>query len=92
MQVANSDAPTIETTMMQKVLHLKAKVLAGGRIEIVNPELPVGEAIDVIVRQSSELPQRSAVDVLEEAPGQCLFKTPADVESYLNDERELWGN
>ena len=78
--------------MIQKVLHLKAKVLAGGRIEIVDPELPVGEAVDVTVRHPSEMPQRSAVDILEEAPGQRLFKTPADVEPYLNDERASWSS
>ena len=78
--------------MMQRVLHLKTRVLAGGRIEIVDPELPVGEAVDVTVRHPSEVPKRSAVDILEEAPGQRLFKTPADVESYLDDERASWNS
>ena len=94
--------------MIQRVLHLKTKVLAGGRIEIVDPELPVGEAVDVTVRHPSELlagetldvslrdpselSHRSAVDILEEAPGQRLFKTPADVESYLNDEKASWSS
>ena len=78
--------------MIQKVLHLKAKVLAGGRIVIVDPKLPVGEAVDVTVRHPSEMPKRSAVDILEEAPGQLLFKTPEDVESYINDERASWSS
>ena len=77
---------------MQKVLHVKAKVLAGGRIEIVDPEFPVGEAVDVTVRHPSEMPQLSAVDILEEAQGQRLFKTLADVESYLDDERASWSS
>ena len=79
-----------------------------GRIEIVDPNLPVGEAVDVTVRHPSELlvsetldvtvrdpselPHRSAVDILEEAPGQRIFKTPADVESYLNYERASWSS
>ena len=87
---------------------MKTKVLAGGRIEIVDPNLPVGEAVDVTVyhpsellvgetldvtvRDPSELPHRSAVDILEEAPGQRIFKTPADVESYLNYERASWSS
>ena len=93
---------------MQRVLHLKTKVLAGGRIEIVDPEFLLGEAVDVCVRHPSEVllgetldatvrdpsetQHRSAVDILEEAPGQRLFKTPEDVESYLNDERASWGS
>ena len=77
---------------MQRVLHLKTKVLAGGRIEIVDPESLLGETLDATVRDPSEAQHRSAVDILEEAPGQCLFKTPEDVESYLNDERASWGS
>ena len=38
---------------MQKALHIKTTVLPGGKIEIVDPELPVGESVDVIVRRSS---------------------------------------
>ena len=75
---------------MQKVLHLKTTVLPGGRIEIVDQELPVGESVDVVVRRSPESPRRSAVDILAEAPGQRVFKTAEEVESYLKDERESW--
>ncbi len=75
---------------MQKVLHLKTTVLPGGKIEIVNQELPVGESVSVVVLHSSESLHRSAVDILAEAPGQRVFKTAADVESYLKDERASW--
>ena len=75
---------------MQKVLHLKTTVLPGGKIEIVDKELPVGEVVNVTVTHSSPSSQRSAVDILEEAPGHRLFKTAEDVESYLKDERESW--
>ena len=75
---------------MQKVLHLKTTVLPGGRIEIVDQELPVGESVDVVVRHSPESPPRSAVDILAEAPGQRVFKTAEEVESYLKEERESW--
>ena len=34
--------------------------------------------------------KRSAVDILDEAPGQRLFKGTEDVESYLKDERASW--
>ena len=73
---------------MQKALHLKTTVLPGGRIEIVDQELPVGESVDVVVRHAPESPRRSAVDILAEAPGQRVFKTADEAESYLKAERE----
>ena len=72
---------------MQKALHLKTTVLPGGRIEIVDPALPAGESVDVVVSQSPELAGQSAVDILAEAPGYLLFKTAEDVASYLKEER-----
>ena len=44
---------------MQRVLHLKTKVLAGGRIEIVDPELLVGES----PRRDCARPVRDAASV-----------------------------
>ena len=75
---------------MQKALHIKTKVLPGGRIEIVDQDLPVGKAVDVVVRHASVSVQRSAVDILAEAPGHRVFKTAKDVELFLRDERASW--
>ena len=75
---------------MQKSLHIKTTVLPGGKIEIVDRELPVGESVDVVVRHVTSPARRSAVDVLGEAPGQRVFKTAADVESFLKHERASW--
>lgn len=75
---------------MQKALHLKTTVLPGGKIEIVDCELRVGELVDVVVLHSATSPQRSAVDILAEAPGQRLFKTAEAVQTYLRDERASW--
>ena len=36
--------------------------------------------------------KRSAVDILDEPPGQRLFKDAEDVESYLKDERGVMGS
>ena len=33
---------------------------------------------------------QSVVDILDEAPGQLLFKTGADVAAYLDEERTSW--
>lgn len=75
---------------MQKVIHRRTTVLPGGRIEIVDRELPVGESVDIIVRHTPPSTPRSAVEILAEAPGQRLFKNADEVESYLKDERESW--
>ena len=77
---------------MRAALHLKTTVLPGGKIEIVNQELPAGESVEVIVLlpTSPASVRRSAVDILAEAPGQRLFKTAADVEAYLQHERDAW--
>ncbi len=75
---------------MQKALHLKTTVLPGGRIEIIDQDLLEGEAVDVVVTPLAATPRRSAVDILAEGPGQRLFKTAADVDSYIQAERESW--
>ena len=54
---------------MIRALHLKTTVLPGGRIEIVDQSLPVGESVDVVVSQPADSAGRSAVDILAEAPG-----------------------
>ncbi len=76
---------------MQKALHIRTTVLPGGKIEIVDEELPVGEHVDVFVSQLPVSERRSAVDILAEAPGGLVFKTAADVAAYLKEEKESWG-
>ncbi len=76
---------------MQKALHVRTTVQPGGKIEIVDQGLPVGESVDVVVSQSSVSERRSAVDILAEAPGGLAFKTAAEVAAYLKEEKESWG-
>jgi hypothetical protein len=78
---------------MQAALRVTTTVHEGGRIEVIDPQLPSGEAVDVIVLlpEASSIPRRSILDVLAEAPGQTLFQTPADVEAYVQEERGAWG-
>ena len=71
---------------MQKALHVRTTVLPGGKIEIVDNELPVGEPVDVVVSQSPTSERRSIVDILDEAPGHLAFKSAADVAAYLAEE------
>ena len=76
---------------MQETLHIRATVQPGNRIEIVNGQLHEGEEVDVVVSPASPAKRRSAVDILNEAPGHLIFKTAADVAAYLKEEKESWG-
>lgn len=76
---------------MEKALHIRTTVQSGGRIEIVDQDLTVGEAVDVVVSPASPTARRSVVDILNEAPGGLVFKTAADVAAYLKEEKEAWG-
>ena len=75
---------------MQKALRLRTTVLPGGKIEIVDRDLTEGETVDVVVTPSTAPRRRSAVDILAEGPGQRVFKTAEDVDSYIQAERESW--
>jgi hypothetical protein len=77
---------------MQAALRIATTVLPGGKIVVADPQLPSGEAVDVIVLLS-EPPftrRHSIVDVLAGAPGQILFRTAEDVDAHLNTERDAW--
>jgi hypothetical protein len=67
---------------------IQTTVQAGGRIEIVAPDLTVGEAVEVVIRSTNGKQQkRSALDILAEAPGHRMFKTAAEVDAYIREER-----
>ncbi len=72
---------------------IQTTVQAGGRIEIVSPDLPVGEAVEVTIRSANgKSRQRCALDILAEAPGHRLFKTAEEVDTYIGEERDSWGH
>jgi hypothetical protein len=77
---------------MKHVLHVKTNVLPGGKIEVTDQALPDGEEVEVIVLlpEPATATRRSAMDILAEAPGHRQFKTKADVDIYLQQEREAW--
>ena len=76
---------------MEKALRLRTTVLPGGRIEIVDEELPVGESVDVVVSHPPASERRSVIDILDEAPGGLVFTSAADVAAYLAEEKDAWG-
>lgn len=77
---------------MQSAVRLSAWVKAGGRVEVANDQLPVGQSVDVIVLfpRPSESTRASVVDVLAEAPGYLMFQTVEEVDAYLREERDAW--
>ena len=75
---------------MQKALHIRTTVLPGGRIEIVDQELPVGEAVEVVISPAPIRSARSAWQIISEGQGQRLFKNAKEVDDYIAEERASW--
>jgi hypothetical protein len=78
---------------MQTTLRLETTVLPGHRLEITAPELPEGARVEVIV-VLPEQPQPRRMSMLEFLetlpPGPRLFKTPEEVNRYLQEEKDSW--
>ena len=53
---------------MQKVLHQKATVQPGGKVEVVSPELEAGQTVDVVVLHESSVQGRSIMEILDSGP------------------------
>jgi len=77
---------------MQSALRMTATMREGGKVELIAPQLSVNTEVDVIILfptsrdKTSPTLKRSVLDIIAEAPGQQLFKTPEDVEKYLDEE------
>ena len=83
---------------------IKTTVLAGGKLELVCPHLEEGQAVDVLISplltapsgisrlHVPELPEsrRSAIDILNEAPGQLVFRDAEEIDDYIREERASW--
>lgn len=76
---------------MRNALHKETTVKAGGRVEVMDPELPDGVTVDVFVLpREGARKARSALEILGEAPGHRLFKSAEEADEYLRDERAAW--
>ena len=78
---------------MQTALRMETTVLPGHRLEISSPELPEGAKVEVIVLLPVKpAPARqSTLDFLATLPpGPLLFKTPEEVNRYIQEERDSW--
>ena len=79
-----------EKKAMQKVLHQKATVQPGGKVEVVSPELEVGQTVDVVVLHESSVQGRSIMEILDSGPERRLFQTADEVKVYLAEEKASW--
>ena len=75
---------------MQRVLHQKATVQPGGKVEVVSPELEVGQMVDVVVLHESRLRGRSIMEILNSGPERRLFQTAEEVRDYLAEGKASW--
>ncbi len=75
---------------MQKVLHIRATVLPGGKMEFASPELEAGQTVDVVVTHESNAKGRSIMGILDSGPERRLFQTAAEVKAYLAGEKASW--
>ena len=75
---------------MPKALHRKMTVLPGGKVEIVSPELPEGQTVDVVVVHESNASDRSVMEILNSGPERRLFQTAEQVRAYLAQEKAAW--
>jgi hypothetical protein len=72
------------------ILQLKTRILPGGRIEVPSSDLPEGREVTLSIVLEDEEPKRRISDILAGYPGGQLFKTGAEVDQYIKEERESW--
>ena len=83
---------------MQTALRVTTRVLPGHRVEIVAPELPDGEAVDVFVVMPTPVLSTEAVtkatslmDFLDALPpGPRSAPTWEEIERNLQEDRNSW--
>ena len=57
------------------------------------PQDQTGSRVDQLSRgDEGEVPKRRISDILTDYPGGRLFKSAAEVNQYLKEERDSWGN
>lgn len=79
--------------MLENAIRFQTRILPNHRIEISVPELQVGQVAEVIVikPKKPESKYGSVLEFLDSLPpGPRLFKTPKEVDEYLQEERNSW--
>ncbi len=74
------------------ILQFNVRVLPGGRIEVEDPRLIEGQEVTIRIVVGDEAPRekRSFLENLGGYKGGQLFKTAAEVDAYIKEERDSW--
>ncbi len=75
---------------MHQVLRKQATVQPGGKIEIVDPDLMVGEQVEVVISSLDTPTHRSAWRIISEGPLARVFESAQEVDECLDEERASW--
>lgn len=80
---------------MNTAYHTTTTVLPGQKIEIATPELREGQEVAVVVipRAGAATAAKfgpSIFDIIAGLKGHRLFQSPAEVDRYINEERDSW--
>ena len=76
---------------MSPAKRIRTTVQPGGKIEIEAPDLPVGSAVEVLVIPTpASIPRRPLREILARAKGHQSFRSAAEVDAYLQAERDSW--
>ena len=77
---------------MATEVRVETIVLPGGKIEISTPELTPGKRATVVVMVEDNEPddQRHVIDILSALPGDQIFHSVEEVDSYILKERGSW--
>ena len=75
---------------MQQVLHKQATVQPGGKIEIVDQELMVGEQVQVVISSLNAPTHRTAWQIILEGPLARVFESAQEVDEFLAKKRASW--
>lgn len=78
---------------MQSALRVTTKVLPGHRVEVIMPELPEGESVEVLVVPKQPAPETlcAMLDLIDSLPpGPRSAGTWEEVDKHLQQERDAW--
>lgn len=78
---------------MESALHIKTKVLPGKKIEIQSDNFEIGDTVDVFVVMSHNKSQQksSVIDLIDNIrSNRSSFKTPAEIDQQIREERKSW--
>ncbi len=78
---------------MQVALHIKTEVLPGNKIEITEPNLIVGDSVDVLVMTEQVLPSKreSIIEMITQIRSQITsFKTSEQIDQEIQEIKNSW--